>query len=145
MNQIKRIKKLSNKFKAIFALNRAISLQEVGRDKEALHLLDKHTEMLKGKFLGYHLNRGRILINADHDYKNAIEEFYQGISVIDSKRKMKPNKQEYLLAWTKYMIAWCYAELGEKNTAEHWRNEHAKHRFDYDSVPSITRNEFPMK
>ena len=104
----KKIKSLPKIITAISALNNVLELQAAGKDKEALTLLDKYTGILKGKSISYHLNRGRILFNGYHDYKNAIEEFSQGITLIDSKRKIKPNRREYLLAWTKYMIARCY-------------------------------------
>jgi tetratricopeptide (TPR) repeat protein len=131
--------------KAVFALNKALSLHVAGKNKEALTQLEKHKEILKDKSISYYLTRGRIQIDSDPDYRKAIEDFSQGISIINSKRKMKPNKREYLLAWTKYCIAWCYFELGEKDTAEHWRSESEKHYFDIENVPQITKSEFPMK
>lgn len=144
MKLLDKIKVLPKIIKAAFVLDRAWQLQVSGKSTEALNLLNKHKEILNGKSISYHLNCGRLLFIANYDYKCAIEEFSQGVSLINSKKKLKSDKREYLLAWTKYMIALCYEEMGEKETAERWRTEYKMHKFDIDRVSKITKKEFPI-
>jgi tetratricopeptide (TPR) repeat protein len=144
MSFLKKIIKLPKLIKALSDESKAIRLYSSGRPKEALRLLDKHTEIRKMDFK-YHLNRGRCIFVAYHDYEKAIEAFSQGLSLVKSECKIKSNDRKYIFAWIKYMIAWCYHEIGETEISEYWRTESEKHHFDFDKVRRLIKCEFPSQ
>ena len=145
MKIFKIIKFLPRAIKGALTLYSVVDLQVNKKFEEALILLEKDKDVLEGKNFKYHLHRGRILVNARDDYKAAIEEYMQGISLLNSDKKINSNRREYCLAWAKYVIAGCYYDLGEKEIAETWRTESEKHDFDIDRVSTGIKGSFPMK
>jgi len=146
MNIFKKIKLLPRIIKGTLALINVRDLQINGEYEEALALLEKYKDLFEGKNFEYHLNRGRILLNSRSDFKTAIEEYLQGISLLaPDKRRMNPNWREYYLAWAKYAIGWCYYALDEKDVAKNWRTESEKHDFNNEKIPENIRSAFPMR
>ncbi len=145
MKLFKKIKLLPRVIKGTIALIKARDLQINGKYEEALILIDKYKDLFEGKDFQYHLNRGRILFSDRRNCKSAIEEYLKGVSLVNSDKRINSNEREYYLAWAKYVIAWCYDELGEKDVAEDWRTESEKHDFNNEKIPENIRSAFPMR
>jgi tetratricopeptide (TPR) repeat protein len=145
MKLFKKIKFLPRVMKGTWALIKSRDLQIDGKYEKALILIDKYKDLFEGKNFQYHLNRGRILVNARNDYKAAIQEYSKGISLLNLDKKMNSNWREYYLAWVKHSIGGCYYELGEKDNTETWIAESEKHDFNYEKIPENIRSAFPMR
>lgn len=144
MGIMKNILNLPTSIRTSRALIRAEDLQREEKYQEALSLLDSIPDFKKAISFSYHLCRAKILFYGFMEFKKAIESLHHAILIINSKKRMRSQNREYLLRWTKFLIARCYSELEEAETAEQWRVEYEKHCFDYDKVFSLYKSEYPI-